>query len=220
MLDSTDYECPLCLKLLVRPTTTPCGHSFCSRCLGRALETRYSCPLCRCEFDGYPHFSPNVLLGSLIEKYFPEEAFERQQEQEQEEREDRALRDIYFISRQMAVHLSARPLQGGSHEWTMALQMLSKSMCPYAPGAPIPVGFYVDHVVVFLGPGYSPDRVVLFDPDFQLTQTAETESELVLDVYFQPRFQQAPLRIRQPLTFAEPTSQVLTLQFDSRLIHS
>lgn len=56
-------------------TTTPCGHSFCHRCLAKALESRYTCPLCRFDFEEYPRVSPNVLLVGLIEKYWPQEVW-------------------------------------------------------------------------------------------------------------------------------------------------
>lgn len=43
----SDLECPLCLKLLYRPVTTPCGHSFCQACLPRCLDHTSRCPTCR-----------------------------------------------------------------------------------------------------------------------------------------------------------------------------
>jgi Zinc finger, C3HC4 type (RING finger) len=33
-----DFDCILCCKLLFRPVTTPCGHSFCQCCFARAMD--------------------------------------------------------------------------------------------------------------------------------------------------------------------------------------
>jgi hypothetical protein len=42
------WSCPICLKLLYEPVTTPCGHTFCRSCLTRSLENiQHTCPLCR-----------------------------------------------------------------------------------------------------------------------------------------------------------------------------
>ena len=35
----------LCLQ--VSPVTTPCGHTFCRRCLDRALDHSPTCPMCK-----------------------------------------------------------------------------------------------------------------------------------------------------------------------------
>eukprot|EP00667_Euglena_gracilis_P011567 EG_transcript_11829 len=229
-LDMTDYECPLCLKLLVRPTTTPCGHSFCHRCLAKALESRYTCPLCRFDFEEYPRVSPNVLLVGLIEKYWPQEAFERQCEQEQEEQAEQVTRAIYFVTRQLAIRLRATPAaepppatgaspRSGTYSCALEATFLGKSLCPYAAGAPIPAAFYIDHIVVYFGPPSSRERVVLPGPHFLLHHPAAPAGPVVVDVYFQPRFQHAPLRIRPEPQFDEPTVQVVDLQFDSRLMH-
>jgi len=46
-IDSTDYECPLCMRLLWKPITTPCGHTFCKTCLDRVLDHNTTCPMCK-----------------------------------------------------------------------------------------------------------------------------------------------------------------------------
>jgi Zinc finger, C3HC4 type (RING finger) len=69
-----DLDCPLCLRLLHKPTTTPCGHSFCRNCLLQAARFQARCPLCRAELppaDSGPENSPvarfavNTVLQSL-----------------------------------------------------------------------------------------------------------------------------------------------------------
>jgi len=46
-VDASDYECPLCMRLLWKPITTPCGHTFCKTCLDRVLDHNASCPMCK-----------------------------------------------------------------------------------------------------------------------------------------------------------------------------
>ncbi len=60
-LNNTDVgHCPICyekLKVIIYEnneikanpniTTTPCGHSFCFKCLSKHLETKNKCPICR-----------------------------------------------------------------------------------------------------------------------------------------------------------------------------
>jgi hypothetical protein len=60
-LNETDVgKCPICYETLkpmiyendafkANPniTTTPCGHTFCYRCLSKHLETKSKCPMCR-----------------------------------------------------------------------------------------------------------------------------------------------------------------------------
>ena len=46
-VDASDYECPLCMRLLWNPTTTPCGHTFCKMCLDRVLDHNTCCPMCK-----------------------------------------------------------------------------------------------------------------------------------------------------------------------------
>ncbi|KAB1253703.1 LON peptidase N-terminal domain and RING finger protein 3 [Camelus dromedarius] len=45
--DASDLECSLCMRLFYEPVTTPCGHTFCLKCLERCLDHNAKCPLCK-----------------------------------------------------------------------------------------------------------------------------------------------------------------------------
>ncbi|RMZ55066.1 hypothetical protein APUTEX25_005692 [Auxenochlorella protothecoides] len=81
----SDLECPLCLKLLYRPVTTPCGHSFCQACLPRCLDHTSRCPTCRTPMNATHAPAISITLQSLLERCFAKELAERARE-EQEER--------------------------------------------------------------------------------------------------------------------------------------
>ncbi|XP_076379435.1 LON peptidase N-terminal domain and RING finger protein 3 isoform X2 [Megalopta genalis] len=41
-----ELDCILCCRLLWKPVTTPCGHTYCWMCLDRCLDYSSVCPLC------------------------------------------------------------------------------------------------------------------------------------------------------------------------------
>ncbi|XP_059535331.1 LON peptidase N-terminal domain and RING finger protein 3 isoform X3 [Myotis daubentonii] len=85
--DATDLECALCMRLFYEPVTTPCGHTFCLKCLERCLDHNAKCPLCK---DGLSQclasrkYSKNVIMEELIAKFLPEELSERKRLYEEE----------------------------------------------------------------------------------------------------------------------------------------
>lgn len=81
VLDPTDLECSLCMRLFYEPVTTPCGHTFCLRCLERCLDHNPRCPLCKEELSEYlvqRQYCKTVVMEKLISKYLPSELMERQ----------------------------------------------------------------------------------------------------------------------------------------------
>ncbi|XP_057615406.1 LON peptidase N-terminal domain and RING finger protein 3 [Chionomys nivalis] len=86
-LDATDLECSLCMRLFYEPVTTPCGHTFCLKCLERCLDHNAKCPLCKDSlFQCFPSrkYSKNIIMEELIAKFLPEELRERKRLHEEE----------------------------------------------------------------------------------------------------------------------------------------
>ncbi|KAM7417140.1 hypothetical protein PAMA_016987 [Pampus argenteus] len=87
LLDPTDLECSLCMRLFYEPVTMPCGHTFCLQCLERCLDHNPKCPLCKEELSEYlvqRQYCKTVLMENLISKYLPSELIERQKIHQEE----------------------------------------------------------------------------------------------------------------------------------------
>ncbi|NXY87421.1 LONF2 protein, partial [Alcedo cyanopectus] len=90
LLDASDFECSLCMRLFYEPVTTPCGHTFCLKCLERCLDHNPHCPLCKeklSEFLASRTYKKTVLTEELIVRYLPEELSERKKVYEEEMKE-------------------------------------------------------------------------------------------------------------------------------------
>lgn len=76
-LSEDDLSCIICQGLLDQPTTLPCGHSFCLRCLhdlwvskrGAVDGCPWACPICRKGPSTKPKLHKNPLLQDLVDKY-------------------------------------------------------------------------------------------------------------------------------------------------------
>ncbi|OXB72054.1 UNVERIFIED_CONTAM: hypothetical protein H355_010656 [Colinus virginianus] len=86
-VDPSDLDCSLCMRLFYEPVTTPCGHTFCLKCLERCLDHNPKCPLCKeglSECLAMRKYSKTVLMEELIARYLPEELTERRKIYEEE----------------------------------------------------------------------------------------------------------------------------------------
>ncbi|XP_039609016.1 E3 ubiquitin/ISG15 ligase TRIM25-like [Polypterus senegalus] len=65
-----EFTCSVCLDTLTDPVTTPCGHSFCLKCLMDYWEMSQVCssPQCRENFSTRPELNRNTLLNEVITK--------------------------------------------------------------------------------------------------------------------------------------------------------
>ncbi|XP_067900080.1 LON peptidase N-terminal domain and RING finger protein 1 isoform X2 [Heterodontus francisci] len=80
LLSVSDFECSVCTKLLFEPVTTPCGHTFCKKCVERCLDYRPCCPLCKEDLRKFlqqRQYRVTQLLDALITIYFSTECAER-----------------------------------------------------------------------------------------------------------------------------------------------
>ncbi|KAH7929465.1 hypothetical protein BV22DRAFT_1029515 [Leucogyrophana mollusca] len=95
---TAELTCEICFMLLYQPVTTPCQHTFCSKCLQRSLDHSLLCPLCREELPGYAYFQDhphNKVILSLLLKAYPETYAERGHAIEIEERDARLDTPIF-----------------------------------------------------------------------------------------------------------------------------
>lgn len=87
VIDPTDLECSLCMRLFYEPVTTPCGHTFCLKCLERCLDHNPQCPLCKQELSQYlakRSYCKTSLMESLISTYLPADLMERHKAYQEE----------------------------------------------------------------------------------------------------------------------------------------
>ncbi|XP_054845561.1 LON peptidase N-terminal domain and RING finger protein 1 isoform X2 [Eublepharis macularius] len=94
LIDISDFECSLCMRLFFHPVTTPCGHTFCKNCLERCLDYAPQCPLCKESLKEYlasRKYSITHLLQILMKKYLPAELAERERLHDEETAEHSSL---------------------------------------------------------------------------------------------------------------------------------
>lgn len=184
------------------------------------------CPICRAEVPDVQALRPNVLLSSLIEKFFPDSAAVRRAELVEEQAVERAR---HMVSRQISIKV----LREGN-EASVMLQMVGASRCPMHQGARVPVEFYVARACATFPGSWSPrtstypatetqqpgalqQHWILRSCCYPLGTEGEEEDNVEVVVYFQPRFQITPQTAQMKLCAgAEITRSV---EFDSRLIH-
>jgi len=75
----SEFDCQVCAYLFADPVTTPCGHTFCRKCLARSLDHSDKCPLCRTDLPGYGFFTDqsNKCATVILEQAFKEIYSER-----------------------------------------------------------------------------------------------------------------------------------------------
>ncbi|EUC50360.1 hypothetical protein COCMIDRAFT_82267 [Bipolaris oryzae ATCC 44560] len=70
-----ELDCLVCYNLMLDPTTTSCGHTFCRRCLARVMDHSNICPFCRRGLHvpaSLQNQSSNVILNSLLNGLCPD----------------------------------------------------------------------------------------------------------------------------------------------------
>ncbi|KAL6905935.1 hypothetical protein ACP4OV_003536 [Aristida adscensionis] len=69
-----ELSCAICLEICFEPSTTPCGHSFCMKCLKHAAaKCGKRCPKCRQLISSSRSCTINTVLWNTIQLLFPSE---------------------------------------------------------------------------------------------------------------------------------------------------
>ena len=84
-----EVDCHVCYSLMLDPTTTPCGHTFCRKCLARILDHSQLCPVCRRTLflpSSLSRQPSNKYLARMLETLAPELVSSRRELSDSEER--------------------------------------------------------------------------------------------------------------------------------------
>ncbi|XP_075446584.1 LON peptidase N-terminal domain and RING finger protein 2 isoform X1 [Ascaphus truei] len=90
LVDASDFECSLCMRLFYEPLATPCGHTFCLKCLERCLDHNPHCPLCKENLSQYlanRAYKKTLLTEELITRYLPADLADRKKIYDEEIKE-------------------------------------------------------------------------------------------------------------------------------------
>ncbi|XP_053574671.1 LON peptidase N-terminal domain and RING finger protein 1 isoform X2 [Bombina bombina] len=82
LISISDIECSLCIRMLLEPVTTPCGHTFCRECLERCMDHQPYCPLCKQSLREYlraGYYPITAVVEEIMSAIFPSEMAERKQ---------------------------------------------------------------------------------------------------------------------------------------------
>ncbi|KAH7887724.1 PUA-like domain-containing protein [Phlebopus sp. FC_14] len=134
---SSELNCEICFMMLYQPVTTPCQHTFCSKCLQRSLDHSMLCPLCREDLPGFAYFQEhpyNKVILSLLLKAYPDAYASRGEAVEREQRDSRLDTPIFvcqlsFPGMPTLLHffepryrlMLRRCLEGSSHTFGMIM---------------------------------------------------------------------------------------------------
>lgn len=77
-----ELDCQVCYSLISDPLTTPCGHTFCRKCVGLVLNHSDLCPVCRRKLNMPSTIQAepiNARVAGLMECLFPDQVSARRE---------------------------------------------------------------------------------------------------------------------------------------------
>ncbi|KAJ5870430.1 hypothetical protein N7455_005371 [Penicillium solitum] len=83
-----ELDCQVCYALVLDPMTTPCGHTFCRKCVARVLDHTDLCPICRRKIGMTSDLQSepiNQTVARLIDYFFPDQISVRRETSAQDE---------------------------------------------------------------------------------------------------------------------------------------
>ncbi|KAL3376570.1 hypothetical protein AABB24_003153 [Solanum stoloniferum] len=118
-----ELSCAICLEICFEPSTTPCGHSFCRKCLQSAADicgTR--CPKCRQLISNGGSCTVNTVLWNTIQLLFPKEVESRQEAGDLNSKEGQHQNPARNGDISLRTSIELPPSQDEDAAWALQLQ--------------------------------------------------------------------------------------------------
>lgn len=83
-----ELDCQLCYSLILDPLTTPCGHTFCRKCVALVMNHSDLCPVCRRKLNMPSRIQSepmNKRVASLMETILPDQLESRREAMDQDD---------------------------------------------------------------------------------------------------------------------------------------
>jgi E3 ubiquitin-protein ligase RFWD2 len=64
LFNPEDLACPICVETIEDAFATPCGHTFCFKCISTHLKNKSTCPSCSAHLV-QDQIHPNFLLNKV-----------------------------------------------------------------------------------------------------------------------------------------------------------
>ncbi|CAF0834909.1 unnamed protein product [Didymodactylos carnosus] len=190
-------QCPICLKLLVEPITTICGHNYCLSCLKHLLASsnlEKTCPLCRenLSYLKNSRITINFILRNLLETRYENQYLERIAEIKQDVLDNKDK--ISVIKRLLIGNYHATINTGyeiGAHRWTLFIRFADDEN-------DMDIGTYIKEIIIS---DPATQEHVLDAPPYRYTMTGLQSRTICLNIEFHSRFHKANLRTDWNLCF-------------------
>lgn len=118
-----ELSCAICLEICFEPSTTPCGHSFCKKCLRSAADKcGKKCPKCRQLISNGRSFTVNTVLWNTTQLLFPAEVEARKSAGVLNRREADSQTSQRIIQSNSNLHVTRRLRPMGSRRGDVSLR--------------------------------------------------------------------------------------------------
>eukprot|EP00743_Colponemidia_sp_Colp-15_P003865 GILK01004171.1.p1 GENE.GILK01004171.1~~GILK01004171.1.p1 ORF type:complete len:238 (-),score=30.03 GILK01004171.1:244-957(-) len=198
IMDESQHECSLCLKLLFDPIKTSCNHTFCRFCLERYFRSRRhmekKCPLCRHVLEPSVDVISDDALHRTLEVAFPAAYQTRKVETEEEEQR---LRERQLHSKKLYVgnrHERTRDdtARGNIHRWTFFVHLDDTE----------DETEFIDRVVIRLHPTFTPSTLTMRTPPYAVTRLGWGIFTIQARIMFKSKWNKEPMDVSWMLDFS------------------
>lgn len=156
-----DFDCGICLFLMVEPSKTPCGHKFCLTCLEEVLIYKSACPFCRAEFAA--EFKPTIdlkmqedIIASNKEGFLQRKKYIDELKYQNEK--NFKLKIVYGNDHEELEETA----DGNAHNWCAYVRLANKNE---------DISKYISKVTFMLHPTFANPKVVKRKAPFEISCT-------------------------------------------------